>query len=329
MVRLGLLGAGRIGQIHGRNAAAHPRSRLVAVADAMPAAAQALAAVTGAQTRGIDQMLAAPDIDALLICTPTDTHAALIEQAARAGRAVFCEKPIDLSATRVAQALAVVEQAGTPLMIGFNRRFDPSFAELHRRLRDGAIGAVEIVTILSRDPAPPPVAYIARSGGLFRDMMIHDFDMARFLLGEEPVEVQAMGAALVDPAIGEAGDVDTAVVQLRTAAGRLCQISNSRRATYGYDQRIEVHGATGMLRAGNHHRTTVEQAGAQGITADPVQDFFLERYAEAYRLELDAFVSAIERGAAMTPSGQDGLRAQHLADAAALSLTEARPVRID
>ena len=241
---------------------------------------------------------------------------------------MFCEKPIDLSAARVAQALAAVEQAGTTLMIGFNRRFDPSFAELHRRLQDGAIGAVEIVTILSRDPAPPPLSYIARSGGLFRDMMLHDFDMARFLLGEEPVAVHAFGAALVDPAIGQAGDIDTAVVQLRTASGRLCQISNSRRATYGYDQRIEVHGATGMLRAGNHRRTTVEQAGSHGMTADPV-DFFLERYAEAYRLELDAFVTAVSRGLPMTPSGTDGLRAQHLADAAALSLAEARPVRVD
>ena len=186
-------------------------------------------------------------------------------------------------------------------MIGFNRRFDPNFAALQKRLADGAVGNVELVTILSRDPAPPPVSYIERSGGLFRDMMIHDFDMARFLLGEEPVEVYALGSALVDPAIGKAGDVDTAAVMLKTASGKICQISNSRRATYGYDQRIEVHGSKGMLSAGNVHETTVSFAGTTGFAADPVQNFFLERYAGAYRAEIEAFIDVVEKGSKPTP----------------------------
>ncbi|MCW6511033.1 inositol 2-dehydrogenase [Lichenifustis flavocetrariae] len=328
MLKFGLIGAGRIGRIHGANVHARPGAELVAVADFDLKAAQAFAAETGAEAMSSEAILNSSDIDAILICSPTDTHAHLIETAARAGKAVFCEKPVDLSSDRVKTTLQVVEAAGVPLMIGFNRRFDPSFADLHKRLRAGAVGEVEIVTILSRDPAPPPVAYIERSGGLFRDMMIHDFDMARFLLGEEPVDVQAFGSSLVDPAIGKAGDVDTAVVQMRTASGKLCQISNSRRATYGYDQRIEVHGSKGMLRAGNMHKTTVELATGAGLTIDPVQDFFLQRYAEAYRLELGAFVDALSGGAKPSPSGIDGLRAQRLADAATESAKSGKPVQI-
>lgn len=329
MTRIGLLGAGRIGQIHGRNAAARLDAKLVAVADALPEAARALAEPLGAEVRTADEILNAADIDAVLICTPTDTHADLIERAAKAGKAIFCEKPIDLSSERVANTLAVVKAAGTKLMIGFNRRFDPNFAALEQRLRAGEIGEVEIVTIMSRDPAPPPVSYIARSGGLFRDMMIHDLDMARFILGEDPVEVQALGSSLVDPEIGRAGDVDTAVVQMRTATGKLCQISNSRRATYGYDQRLEVHGSKGLLKVGNIPLSTVESANAQGFGTDPIQNFFLERYAAAYQRELDAFLTALKTGEAMKPSGEDGLRAQRLADAAAQSAGAGKPVSID
>jgi myo-inositol 2-dehydrogenase/D-chiro-inositol 1-dehydrogenase len=185
-----------------------------------------------------------------------------------------------------------------------------------------------MVTIISRDPAPPPISYVAHSGGLYRDMMIHDFDMARFLLGEEPVEVHALGSSLVDPAIGEAGDVDTAMVMMRTASGKLCQISNSRRAAYGYDQRIEVHGSKGMLRAGNIHETTVERATKDGFAADPVQNFFLERYADAYRLELAAFIAAVSKGKQPSPSGYDGLMAQRLADAATKARATGKPVRV-
>ena len=193
---------------------------------------------------------------------------------------------------------------------------------------DGAVGAVEMVTIVSRDPGPPPIAYIERSGGLYRDMMIHDFDLARFLLGEEPVEVHAIGSVLVDPAIGKAGDVDTAMVMLRTESGKLCQISCSRRATYGYDQRIEVHGSDGMIRAGNLHETTVEVANGKGFTSDPVLNFFLERYGMAYRLELAAFIDAVKNGTQPSPSGRDGLMAQRLADAATKARETGQPVKL-
>src|SRR5215216_7130235 len=316
MLRIGLLGAGRIGRIHGANIAAHPRARLAAVADAVPATAESLAAATGSHVRDLDSIIEDRDIDAVVICTPTDLHAAVIERAAEAGKTVFCEKPVDLDAGRIRQCLEVVARTGAKLMIGFNRRFDPSFSALARRLRVGEIGAVEIVTILSRDPAPPPPEHAAWSGGLFRDMMIHDLDMARFLLGDEPVEVHAVGSCLVDGAIGDAGDVDTAAVLLKTASGRIAQISNSRRASYGYDQRIEVHGSTGLLAAGNRHSTTVTMADAAGYRSDPALPFFLERYAEAYRAELDAFVASGLDGAPASPSGEDGLRAQILADAA-------------
>ncbi len=329
MLRFGVLGAGRIGQIHGGNIAASKKAKLVAVADVDQATAARLAEATGAEVRDLKAIIEAGDIDAILIGTPTDMHADLIESGARAGKAVLCEKPVDLDASRVASCLKVVEAAGTPLMIGFNRRFDPNFAALQQRITDGAIGAVEIVTIISRDPEPPPLSYVERSGGLYRDMMIHDFDLARFLLGgEEPVEVTAYGSALVDPAVGEAGDVDTALVIMRTASGKLVQISNSRRATYGYDQRIEVHGSGGMLRADNVLESTVEVAGGSGFQKDPALHFFLERYALAYRRELAAFVEAVSSGKAPSPSGRDGLQAQRLADAATQSRKEGRPVAV-
>jgi myo-inositol 2-dehydrogenase/D-chiro-inositol 1-dehydrogenase len=327
VIRFGLLGAGRIGRIHGLNVVARPDTQLVAIADAVPDAAAALAKDTGAIVASVDAILADKTIDALLICTPTDTHADLIERGVRAGKKVFCEKPVDLDAARIRKCLDVVRASSQPLMIGFNRRFDPNFAVLRKRLQAGEIGAVEIVTIISRDPGPPPIDYVKRSGGLYRDMMIHDLDMARFLLGEEPVEVHAVGSSLVDPAIGKAGDVDTAAVIMKTASGKIAQISNSRRATYGYDQRIEVHGSTGMLRAQNLHETTVESAGKNGFRIDPVLNFFLERYAGAYRAELDAFVKVIG-GAAPSPSGEDGLRAQILADAATQSSQTGQAVRI-
>jgi myo-inositol 2-dehydrogenase/D-chiro-inositol 1-dehydrogenase len=264
----------------------------------------------------------------VLIGTPTDTHADFIDRAAAAGKAIFCEKPVDLNSERIVTTLDRVDKAGVPLMIGFNRRFDPNFAALRRRIADGVAGEVELVSILSRDPGPPPISYIERSGGLYRDMMIHDFDMARFLLGEDPTEVYALGSSLVDPAIGKAGDVDTAAVLLKTKSGKICQISCSRRATYGYDQRIEVHGSKGLLTAGNIHETTVMFAGEGGYTADPVQNFFLERYAAAYRNEVEAFIDAIETGKKPSPDGNDGLKAQQLADAAQKSLETGAPVKV-
>lgn len=318
MLSIAVIGAGRIGQIHARNIAAHPMARLAGVCDPDGAAAARLAASCGSTVLDLDAAFTA---DAVLIGSPTPTHADYIERAARAGRAVFCEKPVDLSAARVRACLAVVAQAGIPLMVGFNRRFDPHFAALKRRLDAGEIGRIEMIAITSRDPAPPPATYVQASGGLFRDMMIHDLDMARFLLGEEPTELFAAASCLVDPAIGAAGDVDSAMVTLRTASGTLCQISNSRRAVYGYDQRIEVHGSAGLLRAGNVTATTIEKADAQGFSTDPALPFFLERYAAAYRAELDAFIAAVSAGTPALPSGADGLQALVLADAAAHSAT--------
>ena len=324
MLDIAVIGAGRIGRIHARNVAAQATARLVGIADPDAAAAGALAAECASQVIGLEAAFGA---DAVLIASPTPTHAGFIERAAAAGRAVFCEKPIDLDSARARACVAAAEAAGIVLMIGFNRRFDPHFAALQRALAAGEIGALEVLTITSRDPSPPPPSYVAASGGLFRDMAIHDLDMARFLLAEEVVEVYAAAACLVDPAIGAAGDVDTALITLRTASGRLCSISNSRRATYGYDQRIEAHGAAGMLRAGNVPVTTLERAGPHGFTTDPAQPFFLERYAAAYRAELDAFVAAVAGGARPLPDGRDGLAALLLADAAEESLRTGRAVR--
>ena len=328
MISIALLGAGRIGQIHGRNIAASKRARLAGIADPLPDGANALSKATGAPVRTADELIDDKSIDAILIGTPTDTHADYIDRAAAAGKAVLCEKPVDLSSARIVKTLERVKQAGVPLMIGFNRRFDPNFAALQKRIADGVAGNVELVSILSRDPAPPPVSYIERSGGLYRDMMIHDFDMARFLLGEDPVEVYAVGSSLVDPAIGKAGDVDTAAVVMKTASGKICQISCSRRATYGYDQRVEVHGSKGLLTAGNIHETTVGFAGKHGFTTDPALNFFLERYANAYRNEVEAFIDAVTEGRAPSPSGLDGLKAQQLADAAQASLDTGKPVKV-
>jgi myo-inositol 2-dehydrogenase/D-chiro-inositol 1-dehydrogenase len=274
MLEIAVLGAGRIGRIHAGNIAAHAGARLAGIADSIPEAAARLAETLGTRMLTIEDAMRA---DAVLIATPTPTHADYIERAAAHRRPVFCEKPIDLSTHRVRACLAIVRQAGIVLMVGFNRRFDPHFAALKSRLDAGEIGTLELLSIISRDPSPPPIAYVESSGGLFRDMMIHDLDMARFLLGEEPVEVTAAASCLIDPAISTAGDVDTAVVTLRTASGRLCQISNSRRASYGYDQRVEVHGAKGMLQVNNVLPTTVELADATGFRTDPVQPFFLER----------------------------------------------------
>ncbi len=316
MISIGVLGCGRIGQVHGQSIMASKRAKLAAVSDAVPEAAHTLSGQTGAAVRDSAEILADPDIDAVVICTPTPTHCDLIETAAANGKAILCEKPVDLTSARIELCLERISGHAVPLLIGFNRRFDPNFASLRERVANGSIGNVELVTIISRDPAPPPLAYVKTSGGLFRDMMIHDLDMARFLLGEEPVEVHAVGSALVDPAIGRAGDVDTASVILKTASGKICQISNSRRATYGYDQRIEVHGSKGMLRAGNIHETTVELANDEGFRGDPVLNFFLERYMPAYRRELGHFLDCIENGKMPSPNGHDGLRAQMLADAA-------------
>jgi len=327
-LRFGLLGAGRIGKVHAKAVTANPKAKMVAVADAMAPAAQAISDQYGCEVRTIAQILAASDIDAVVICTPTDTHADLIEQFTNAGKAVFCEKPIDLSLDRVKACLKVVRANKGTLMVGFNRRFDPHFMAVRAEIDKGSVGTVEMVTITSRDPGAPPLDYIARSGGIFRDMTIHDFDMARFLLGEEVAEVSAMAAVLVDPAIGKAGDSDSVQVMLKTSTGKMALISNSRRATYGYDQRIEVHGSKGVVSAENQRPVSIELANGSGYTRPPLHDFFMTRYTEAYAAEIAAFVDAVGAKKAAAPSGEDGLAALALAEAALLSVKEGRTVKL-
>jgi len=327
MIGICQFGAGRIGAIHAANVAASG-ARLVYVVDVDAEAAARLAARHGARVADADTALADPSVAAVIIASSTDTHADLIERAARAGKTIFCEKPVDLSLARADRCVAAVAATGMRVLMGFNRRFDPSFAALKRHIGAGAIGTVEMVQITSRDPRPPPVAYVRVSGGLFRDMMIHDFDMARFILGEEPVEVSAAASCLVDPAIGAVGDVDSALVTLRTASGRLCQISNSRRAAYGYDQRVEVLGSGGMLEAGNPRPTTVVSSTAAGVSADTPYDFFLERYADAYRAELAHFMDVCGGRAEPLVGIEDGRQALALAEAAIESARSGRAVRV-
>ena len=329
MISFGVIGAGRIGKVHAKTIAANPKAKLAYVADAVPQAAADLARLYGAKVASVAEIMKAGDVDAVLIGSPTGFHAEQIQAASHAGKAIMCEKPVSLSVATIEETLKVVEKNKSTLMIGFNRRFDPNFAELESRLRKGVIGDVELVTVISRDPAPPPVDYVKGSGGIFRDMMIHDFDMARFLVNEEFVVVQALGAALVDREIGRAGDVDTAAVQMQTASGRIAVITNSRRATYGYDQRIEVHGVKGMLTAANIRNTTVELHNGSGSTEDPLLNFFTERYGAAYANELNTFIAAIDGGKKdPRPNGFDGLKAQILADAATESWKSGKPVKV-
>jgi myo-inositol 2-dehydrogenase/D-chiro-inositol 1-dehydrogenase len=326
MLNTALLGAGRIAGVHATAISTHPGSRLVAVADINAEAATKLAAQYGAEARTTEAILADKAIDAVLIATSTDTHSDLIERAVAAGKAVLCEKPVDLSLARAQACLAKVGSA--PVMIGFNRRFDPNFAGLKAALDAGEVGKAELLSITSFDPAPPPVAYIKVSGGIFRDMMIHDFDMANFLMGAAPVAVSATGSSIVDPAIGAAGDVDTAVVTLTYADGRIAVIKNSRRAVYGYDQRVELLGSEGLLQAGNMLESTVVKSTTGGVTSAKPTYFFLERYMPAYRAEWAAFVVAVNAGQALPVTLQDGVAALAMAEAATLSLAKSHPVKL-
>jgi myo-inositol 2-dehydrogenase/D-chiro-inositol 1-dehydrogenase len=328
MITFAQFGAGRIGAIHATNLAAAGGTCLRYVVDVNPAAARALAAKYGAQVVDTATALKDPGVDAVIIASSTDTHADLAIAAARAGKAIFCEKPIDLSLKRVDACLAAVKKAGVPMFVGFNRRFDPSFASLRARINAGEIGTVEQVIITSRDPGLPPVAYLKVSGGQFRDMTIHDFDMARWLLGEEPSEIFAYGSCLVDPAVAKIGDTDSVMIVMKTRSGKLCHINNSRRAAYGYDQRVEVHGAKGRLLAGNQTATTVELANETAVSSDKPLHFFLERYAAAYRAELATFVDALVHEKPMPVGAADGRQALVLAEAAAKSLRTGRPVKL-
>lgn len=328
MLNIGLLGAGRIGQVHAKNVAAHPECRVAAVSDINADAAARLATSCGAEVRATEAIIADPAIDAVLIATSTDTHADLIIAAARAGKKVFCEKPVDLDIDRARDCRRVAQETGQPVMVGFNRRFDPNFAALKSAFDAGEIGKGELLSITSFDPSPPPVSYVKVSGGLFRDMAIHDFDIACWIMGSLPETVSATGSCLVNPEIGAAGDVDTAIITLTWADGRLAVIKNSRRAAYGYDQRIELLGESGLLAAGNVLENTVVKSGAAGVVAAKPEHFFLERYAKAYVVEWAAFVDSIQRGMPLPATLDDGVNALALADAANDSVRTGKAVRV-
>ncbi len=330
--RLGVIGTGRIGQLHARNLASRvPDAELVIVADAYLDAARACAAALDgvAVAESPDALLARDDVDAVLICTSTDTHAELIEAAATAGKHVFCEKPIAVTLPEIDHALAAVERAGVALQVGFNRRFDANYARLRQAVASHEIGRPEMIHIISRDPAPPPLDYIRTSGGHFVDMAIHDFDMARFLIGDEVEEIYATGGVLIDPAIGEAGDIDSAVAVLRFRNGVIGTIENSRRATYGYDQRVEILGSLGAISTGNVFANMATISDAAGIRRDPPLHFFLERYEASFVVEMTAFVEAVRNGSPMLVTGHDGRVPVVMALAADRSRRECRPVRLE
>ena len=330
MIRFALLGCGRIGAVHAQNLARVPGGQLAAVYDPVSAAARAVAERFGCGVASSAEE-AIGSADAVLIATSTSTHADLIEKAANAGNAILCEKPIDLSLDRVKACRAAIAGSGVPVQIGFNRRFDPGHRAARAARMAGEIGTLEQVVITSRDPAPPPRPYVAGSGGLFRDMTIHDFDLARFMLDDEPVEVFATGSALVDPTIGsEFGDIDSAMIVMRTADGKLCHVNNSRRAVYGYDQRVELLGSTGMIVSDNQRAHELKRFGAAFTeTAEPYLNFFIERYADSYTAEIAAFVAAIRDGGPTQATFDDGYRALVLAEAAIQSFKTKQAVKVE
>lgn len=330
MIRIAVLGAGRIGKIHAANVAANPDAKLVVVADPVEAAAVALATKLGCEaSTDCAAVIDRDDVDAIVIGTPTDTHITYMLRAVRQGKAVLCEKPIDLDLAKSAEAAAEVERLNGRVMLAFNRRFDPTSQAFRRAIDAGEVGDVRQVIISSRDPGMPPRDYVLHSGGIFRDMVIHDLDFARWLLDEEPVEVMATGSCLVDPSLKELGDYDTVMVQLRTASGKQCQINCCREAVYGYDQRFEVSGSKGMLLQDNLRPSTLRRWTAQATDGrEPLLNFFLERYVDAYRNELTAFVEALRDNAALPVTVKDGMQALLLAECALRSAKTGQVVRV-
>ena len=331
MKHVAVFGAGRIGRIHASNLAALPGVQLQAICDPSAEAASDLAQSLGAKVSTIEAVLADKQIDAIAICSPTTTHSDLITRAAAAGKHIFCEKPVDLSVPRAQACAEAVKAAGVACMIGFQRRFDPTFNEASRRLAAGDIGNAEMLIITSRDPGAPPAEYIKGSGGIFRDMLIHDLDVFRWILcadGDEAAWLSAAGSVLTDPAIAALGDYDSTAVTIRTRKGRLCQINTSRRAAYGYDQRFEVLGSKGLLQCGNQTPTGVVQSDASGVHSDKPEAFFLQRYAAAYRLEIEHFFETLQSGGVFRTTVADGVAAQKLADAATQSCQSGQPVAL-
>jgi myo-inositol 2-dehydrogenase/D-chiro-inositol 1-dehydrogenase len=327
-ITVGVIGAGRIGTLHADNLIRMQGVRLKTAADPYIIPEDWV-------RRGVDpvrdpaEVIDDREIQSVLICSPTPTHADLTEAAARAGKHVFCEKPIALDPARIRQTLEVVRSAGVKLQVGFNRRFDPTFARVRQAVVDGEVGDVHLVKVVARDPSPPPIEYVSASGGMFLDMTIHDFDMVRFLSGAEVVEVHAYGAVLVDPAIGDAGDIDTAVVTLKLDNGALAVIENSREAVFGYDQRVEVFGSKGGMEALNESPCQVRMRSSGGVRADNPLYFFLERYQRSFVAELEAFFDSIRDDREPPVTGRDGLIPVLIGLAAARSMREGRPVRVD
>jgi myo-inositol 2-dehydrogenase / D-chiro-inositol 1-dehydrogenase len=326
MIDIAVLGAGRIGKIHTANLMAQPGVRLKYVVDVHADSAAALAAQHGAAVASVDQVFADAAIGAVVIASSTDTHAELILRAAAAGKHIFCEKPVDLTLERARVCADAVAKAGVTALIGFQRRYDPTFTALKARVDAGEIGVQEVLAITSRDPGAPPVAYLKSSGGIFKDMLIHDFDVCRWILDDEAVSVYATASCLSDAAIAEAGDMDTTAVTIRTRKGRLCQINTSRRSAYGYDQRFEIFGSKGLLKANNHRPTEVEAWSGSAVSSDLPENFFLERYRAAYAIEMAHFIDAIANGKPVRTTVADGLKALELAEAAATSFREGRVV---
>jgi len=329
LIRFALFGCGRIGRVHADSIDVHPRAELAWVYDPIESAALEVGKRYGAATApDVDAAMDDPNVDAVVIASATPTHVDLLTRAVRAGKAVLCEKPIDLDMARVDRCWVEIAALNPTVMVGFNRRFDPSFREVHDRIAAGDIGRLEQLIIVSRDPAPAPREYLATSGGLFRDMTIHDFDLARFFLGEV-VEVYATGANVVADYIAELGDIDSAVVVLRGVDGALCHITNCRRSVFGYDQRLEAFGSAGMLSVGNQHSTSVRLSNATQTEAAPEYlNVSLDRYTPAYRAELDHLITGMEQGSQPTPGFADGREALALADAALESLRTGQMVRL-
>lgn len=326
-----VIGAGRIGKLHAENLAYRiPGTSVIGIADVNQPAAQETATRLKIPRVSADyhELIGLPEADAVVICSATDTHTDIITAAAQAGKHIFCEKPIDLNLGRIDRALEAVEKAGVKLQIGFNRRFDPNFRRVRDAVIRGEVGTPQRLHIISRDPAPPPISYVKVSGGIFVDMTIHDFDMARYLIGSEIEEVYACAAVMVDPAIGAAGDVDTALIVLRFANGVIGSIDNSRKAVYGYDQRVEVFGSEGSIQTENNFPNSAIISTATSVRRDLPLNFFLERYSESYVNEMKDFVTAVEQGGDVSVGGFDGKQAVVVGMAARKSFDEKRPVRL-
>jgi myo-inositol 2-dehydrogenase/D-chiro-inositol 1-dehydrogenase len=331
-IKVGVIGAGRIGKVHIENLAVRiPFAEVVTVADVFVKETAAWAARFGIKkvTGDYREILSNKEIEAVVICSPTDTHAPYTMEAAEAGKHVFCEKPLDLSLEKIREVLDVVEKNGVKLMIGFNRRFDPNYAKVRQMVKDGKIGEPHILKISSRDPAPPPLEYVAVSGGMFLDMTIHDFDMARFVIGSEIKEVYAKTNVLIDQAIGEAGDVDTAIAVLHFENGAIGTIDNSRKAVYGYDQRLEVFGSEGMVKIDNNTHDTHAYYNKEGSHGPLPLDFFMDRYVQSYAIEMETFIDAVIQDKPVPVTGMDGLVSVAVGLAAKTSAQENRPVKLD